>query len=272
VVATPVKPLSLEHVLDEPLAAAQLRLVVAQVQHERLMAASDIKDALEIGDHLAPLLSGPHPVAAQGVLVQIGPPGMPAPVPAPAPAPNLSAWQYVSAERDWVATVAPDFFSLETLSYGSWEQFRDRLGNLTAAVSEVLSPDLVQRVGLRYLNELRVAGVMTAVDWAGRISPSFLGPAQDHEVGPSVRSVQQAVEFQGPEHSRVTLRHGTVETLEGQPAYLLDHDCYSDRSRRFDASNLLAEYDGLHRLGLGVFQRAVTPEFYLQLKEGKVPA
>jgi uncharacterized protein (TIGR04255 family) len=268
----PVIPLSLEHVLDEPLAAAQLRLVVAQVQHERLMAASDIKDALAIGDRLASSLSGPHPVAAQGVMVQIGPPGSLAPVPAPAPGPNLSAWQYVSAERDWVATVAPDFFSLETLAYGSWDEFRDELEQLTTAVSQVLSPDLVQRVGLRYLNELRVAGVMTPADWVGRVSPSFLGPAHDQEVGPSVRSVQQAVEFEGPEHSRVTLRHGTVQTLEGQPAYLLDHDCYSDRSRRFDMPDLLREYDGLHRLGLGVFQQAVTPEFYLQLKEGKVSA
>jgi uncharacterized protein (TIGR04255 family) len=262
---TPVTALSLEHVLDEHLEAAQLKLVVAQVQHERLMAASDPKEALAIADQLDDGLSGPNPISAQGVLFQIGAVGAPHEV---APQMSLTAWQYVSESRDWVATVAPDFFSLETLSYGSWTEFRGRFAKLMAAVGDVLSPTLVRRAGLRYVDELKIPGAATAADWAGLIAPAFLGPAHDPSIGQSVTSIQQAVEFQGPGSARVTLRHGTVTTPDNKPGYLLDHDCYTDRGRRFEAKDLLEEYDGLHRLALGVFQRAITPEFYNQLKEG----
>ena len=254
--------------MDEHLNAAQLKLVVAQVQHDRLMAASDPKEALAIGDRLDHALTGPNPVSAPGVLFQIGAVA----APEPTPPMNLTAWQYVSEPRDWVATVAPDFFSLETLAYGSWTEFRALFERLMTAVSEVLAPTLVRRAGLRYVDELRAPGTTTAADWAGRIMPAFLGPAHDPDIGRSVTSIQQAVEFQGPGSTRVTLRHGTVTTPDNKPAYLLDHDCYTDRGRRFEPDELLDEYDGLHRLALGVFQRAISPEYYKQLKEGTASA
>jgi uncharacterized protein (TIGR04255 family) len=254
--------LSLEHVTDEPLPAAQLKLVVAQVQHERLMAASDAKDALAIGRRLDASLEGPRPMATPGMVLQLGTPAE------PSAALNLGGWQYVSEGRDWVATVTPDFFSLETLAYGAWPEFRTRLEELTTAVAEVLSPALVQRVGLRYVDELRIAGVVAPADWAGRIAPSFLGPAHDPEVGPSVTSIQQAVEIEGPGGAKVVLRHGTVLTAEGRPAYLLDHDCHHDGGRPFGTEELVREYDSLHLLALGVFQRAITGDFYRHLKEG----
>lgn len=137
-------------------------------------------------------------------------------------------------------------------------------------MEEVLSPTLTQRVGLRYVDELRVGDIGSAGDWAGRIAPSFLGAAHDPHLGASVIGIQQAVEIQGPNRTKVTLRHGTVRTVDGQPAYLLDHDCYSDDGRAFDVEDLLGDYDGLHRLALGVFQRAITADFYRQLKDGAV--
>lgn len=266
-VTTPIRSLSLDHVVDEQLPGAQLKLVVARVQHEQLMAASDANKALAISDRLHDSLGGPRPMTAPGVVLQVG--GRP--TAGTTPAVNLGAWQYVSEAQDWVATVAPDFFSLETLSYESWEDFRDRLDQLVRAVSEVLSPRLVQRVGLRYLDELRVPGITTAADWSGRISPSFLGAASDPEVGASVTGIQQAVEMQGPNDTRVTLRHGTVRAVDGQPAYLLDHDCYLKDSTRFDAAFLRASYDQLHTLALAVFQRAITSDYYSQLKGGELP-
>lgn len=258
--------MSLENVVDERLKGAQLKLVVARVQHDRLMAASDAAKAIAIQSHLDESLRGPRPMAAPGVVLQVGA----VPGGDPAPSLNLAAWQYVSDENDWVATVAPDFFSLETLTYGSWEAFRTRLGQLIWAVEEVLSPTLTQRVGLRYIDELRVSGIAGPGDWAGRIAPSFLGAAHDPELRTSVIGIQQAVELQGPNRTKVTLRHGTVRTVDGLPAYLLDHDCYSDDARAFDVEDLLGEYDSLHQLALGVFQRAITADFYRQLKDGAV--
>ena len=186
----------------------------------------------------------------------------------PGPPLNLSAWQYVSDDESWVATIAPDFFSVETKSYESWSGLRSRLDQLVAAVAGVLSPALVRRVGLRYVDELRIPGVTTPAGWVGRIAPAFLGAAGDTEIGPSVAGTQQAVEIQGPGGSKVVLRHGSVRTTDGQPAYLLDHDCFIDDSRSFDAEELAGNFDNLHRLALGVFQRAVTDDFYRQLKEG----
>lgn len=263
-VTSPIRPLSLDHVVDEQLRGAQLKLVVARVEHEQLMAASDATKALAIGERLHDSLKGPRPMAAPTMVLQVGGPA----TPAATQEVNLGAWQYVSEGRDWVATVAPGFFSLETLSYERWDDFLARLDQLVAAVADVLSPALVQRVGLRYIDELRAPGVTTAADWSGRIAPNFLGAANDPHVGASVTSIQQAVEIQGPNGTKVVLRHGTVRTVEGQPAYLLDQDCSIEDSGRFDAATLITSFDQLHILALGVFQRAITDTYYGQLKEG----
>ncbi len=263
-VTSPIRPLSLDHVVDEKLRGAQLKLVVARVQHEQLMAATDAGKALAISERLHDSFKGPRPMAVPGMVLQVG--GLQ--TAGAAPAVNLGAWQYISEAKDWVATVAPDFFSIETQSYESWDEFRARLDQLVKAVSEVLSPTLLQRVGLRYFDELRVPGITAASEWSGRIAPHFLGAANDPNVGASVTGIQQAVEMQGPKGTKVTLRHGTARAVDGQPVYLLDHDCYIEDSGRFDAATLGAAYNQLHTLALGVFQRAITGDYYRQLKEG----
>lgn len=261
---TPVTPLSLKHVVDEHLSAVQLKLVVAQVQHERLVAASDPTVALAIGKRLGDALSGPRSTQTQGIPLNIGAVGVTQEGPAPV---NLTAWQYSTEARDWVATVAPDFFSLETTAYRSWPEFRERFERLVGAVADVLTPALVQRSGLRYVDELKARGGLAPADWAGTIRPAFLGPVSDPDIGQSVTGLQQAVEFLGPGSARITLRHGTVTTSDKTRAYLLDHDSYSNDSRRFHAGELLKDYDGLHRLALGIFQLVITPGYYKQLKE-----
>lgn len=87
---------------------------------------------------------------------------------------------------------------METLSYGSWTEFRTRFEKLLTAVGEVLGPQLVRRTGLRYVDELKALGITAAGDWAGRIMlPSWDLPMAPRS-GSRSRQSSRRLSFKGP--------------------------------------------------------------------------
>jgi uncharacterized protein (TIGR04255 family) len=48
--------------------------------------------------------------------------------------------------------------------------------------------------------------------------------------------------------------------------YMLDHDCYVQRSRSFDGVDALDQIESLHTLALQLFQAAITPKLYKYLR------
>ena len=155
-------------------------------------------------------------------------------------------WQFRSADETWTVTIQPDFFSLETSAYLDWSDFRERLLRVVRAVGAHVGPVVEQRVGLRYVDEVRDPVVTDPVDWRGWIDESLLGPLVHPSFGPALRSTQQVLELEAHEALRVILRHGTLRVPgEKQWLYLLDHDCFRQQGRPFDADALAGTLDDL---------------------------
>jgi len=51
----------------------------------------------------------------------------------------------------------------------------DRLAELVAAIPEELRPHHVERLGLRFVDQIQAPGVATASDWREYIVPSLIG-------------------------------------------------------------------------------------------------
>ena len=135
------------------------------------------------------------------------------------------------------------------------------------AVGVHVGPVVEQRIGLRYVDELRDPVVTEPVGWKGWIDESLLGPLVHPSFGPAVRGTQQLLELEAHESLRVILRHGTLRVPgEKQWLYLLDHDCFRQQGRPFDVDAVASTVDDLQRLALQVFQAAITPKLYRYLK------
>jgi uncharacterized protein (TIGR04255 family) len=100
---------------------------------------------------------------------------------------------------------------IEATRYDGWFDFKSIVEAAVTARRVVGVPDAVERVGIRYLNEIRPEAA-TVIDWADWLNPAILGPTQLGEsVGLKAKQWQGQAVY-GPEDGRsLVLRYAPGE-------------------------------------------------------------
>jgi uncharacterized protein (TIGR04255 family) len=177
-----------------------------------------------------------------------------------------AGWQLRTADGAVQATIMPAAIVLQTTAYERWStSLRPVLHGLLSACGEVISPAVVARVGLRYVDRFVEPSARSAADWHGLIDGSLLGPVMHPTFGPAVQSAQQQVELAFDDTHGALLRHGPFvdAAAAGAVSYLVDIDVFDVTATEFDAEALVERVEILNRTAASIFQGTVTPE-YLQ--------
>ncbi len=163
---------------------------------------------------------------------------------------------------------------VETTRYAGWERLHELVGNVLLARREVGDIDGVERVGLRYINEIRVPG-QPNIDWEQWVDTTLLGPAHRGEkLGlPAVHWQGVTAFAPGPDRTAV-LRYGPREGYAVDPGgdlkrpaptpgpfFLMDIDSFwtpSEEVPKFDVEQLIATSDELHAPVRTLFEGLIT--------------
>jgi len=86
--------------------------------------------------------------------------------------------RFTVRDRTLAVAVTADTLVVETTNYVDYVEFRAVLAHAFDATHEVFRPDGISRVGMRYIDEIRVPGVNeeNLVDWAKWLDPSLMPP------------------------------------------------------------------------------------------------
>ena len=162
------RPLGGKPPAEHHLSKAPLERVIAQVRFPVILkiedqsAVSRFQDAIR---HVYPVL---QETQSQTVQIQIGPS-------TPIALPSVSRlWQFNNASGTWKVTLARDALTIETTSYESRGDLLARWGVAVSALKEAFHPDIVQRIGMRYID--RITGE-NFKNFESLISPKLLGSA-----------------------------------------------------------------------------------------------
>lgn len=258
-------PLVLPEPITEALGNSPLKLVVCQVRIEESPSIADPRVGLELFERLGGR-NGHYPVLeafkAEQIEIRVGPN-----VPISAQQTPLSGWRAKSEDGNWVVALLPGSAALETKAYTTWDDFLPRMEAVLAAVNEQLRPVIQMRVGLRYVDLVTRRGITSPQGWQGWITDELLGPIQHPAIGTGVVATQQQVDIDAGEGILCSLRHGTVPSdADGGLGYLLDWDVYQEEVRAFDPSAVRERLVLFHRLALQLFQQAITPQLFDDLK------
>lgn len=231
-----------------------LKVVVAQV---RFPVSYRLEQAGVLAD-LQQALSVAYPIGlprGEEVTIAIGPGGATMNQGRPGPA------QFADVSRTRTITIGSDMASFETTAYEDWPTFRAAFGDLLALLEAHVQPAQVDRLGLRFVDELPGDGARTITDWGRLVTADLLGsesgPARDVR---AVRTLQLVSLDMGGE--TINLRHGyTRNPGDAGPAsvYLIDTDA-SAQNVAFDIPDLLARADRYHDWAWKLFIRSLTDE------------
>ncbi len=182
--------------------------------------------------------------------------------------------RYFSRDNTAAVSFRAESIVVETTRYVQWEHLRTLVLKVLEARQEVGDLDGVERVGLRYFDEIRVPSDR---DWALWVDPTLLGPTSVAAELQLVPGQWQGVSvFSTGEDQSVVLRYGPQEGYAVDPAgdlkrskalpipgpfFLMDIDSFwipSGRTPEFDTKVLLETCDELHKPVRGLFERLIT--------------
>ena len=173
---------------------------------------------------------------------------------------------FSTRDRTTVLQVNENALVLQTTSYGGWEEsFYPLIEVALRALEQASPPDGVRRIGLRYIDEIRVPVIDSAPgDWRDYIHASLLAAANPNFIPASLQPFvwQGFVQYRTASDSTMTVRYGPQEgyAVDPQgsarrrnppapgPFFLLDSDSFwmADEVPEFNTQWILNRCDSLH--------------------------
>lgn len=260
-------PLTSAAPLEVPLPDAPLVRVIAQVRFPQVLS-------IEKRDFVAPFqeaIRAQYPVLraeqTQGLLLGLQ---------GASPMPPQVIWRFADVEGNWRVSLALDFVAIETTAYESRKNFFERLEAIVQALAEHVSPRVVDRIGVRYIDRVTGAAVK---DISKLVRPEILGIVATAAAQHARQTLSESV-FTVPEPAAQLLarwgllpKGGTVDpsAIEpiAEPSWILDLDMFRPEPRAFNPSEVVADARSYAERIYTFFRWAVTDDF-LQLYGGKV--
>jgi uncharacterized protein (TIGR04255 family) len=224
-------------------------------------------------------------VQAQRLSLSFGPGGAAAP---PAPIQTLTLPRFTVRDRTTAVAVTDASLTVETTAYRHYPDFRAVVETALTAASEVIRPEGVARVGLRYIDEIRVPDISSEGDaavWGAWLDPSLMPPRLSEMVSqgfPSPRW-EGAAQYVTGENQTMVLRYGPrmgylvnpVGPLKRPqapppgPIFVLDFDCFWEPTDipEFEVGGLLTTCDQLRAPIRHLFDLLVTDKLLEEFKK-----
>lgn len=172
-------------------------------------------------------------------------------------------------------SISAEMVAVNTSAFVDFDEF---LATVEQALDAIAFAGIttLRRIGVRYVDEVRVPGVESASDWGAYIDSKLLGPL-DFASPWHVDFSECFVGFKREDGVHVALRFGhrkdpavnpngplRLTPAPDSPFFLLDTDSFwqtgDDEVHDFDAAAALAQSRQLDEFALEIFEKAITDE------------
>lgn len=178
----------------------------------------------------------------------------------PAPPSVAPSWRFQTPDGSTSALLARDALTLETTAYSRFEDFVP-LVRLLLDTLEDLGIKFRERLGLRYVNEIRHPEAQTASAWTNFINPAMLGTVGGELLGDDVIHALENIRLQ-EEDAIVVITHGFIGKdavpSDGDPFYQLDIDFGDERPVEFKSHDTLEQVSRFHDRISNLFEMSIT--------------
>lgn len=199
---------------------------------------------------------------------------------------------FLVRDRTVGLTISDDSLTLEVTKYEGYEAFRELAESVMAAVGDIVAPEGIARVGLRYIDELREMEITRdrPSEWKRWVDPSLLGPCLTTMESEGYRSAgwigmvqynigaNRQMQFRfGPRPGPIPYPDGPIRRPKAPdrgPWFLMDFDAgwEPETIPEFDIGTVLTTCDELRAPIMKLFELLTTPELKEHFRKGNVNA
>lgn len=185
--------------------------------------------------------------------------------------------RYVNRESTVAAAIREGSTIVETSAYPGWQAFLDLLLLVVEARMHISPIAGVERVGLRYIDEIRAPEPTAGLsDWSEWVDASLLGPETNTAIDLELTELQGAAVYRGARPGQsLVLRYGPrdgyavdpnsdlrrVHAVNPGPFFLVDIDSFwvpDGAIPEYEKDVLHSIYNDLHRPVRALFEDMIT--------------
>lgn len=117
--------------------------------------------------------------------------------------------RFVSRDLHRSVTLQPDAVIVETMGYTGWQDFRLLIESALQAHDRIKPLEGLDRVGLRYIDEIRVTDTQDVTNWSEWVSTDLVGPKSiEHVLDATIARSQSTAVVQVNQNISYTVRYG----------------------------------------------------------------
>lgn len=192
------------------------------------------------------------------------------------PSPSVRTVRFLSRDRMQSVMLSGTQVVIETTNYERYELFRVSIERALAAIASMPNAiAAVSRIGLRYIDEIRVPKAIKRVaDWHGYVAEGLIGPRALRAAGAVLSTSQGTLQFEVGTQKRLVMRYGAVvgqavgnaplrlrRGPEPGPYFLVDIDSFwtaSEPLPHYILDDALGIADELHKPTRELFEASIT--------------
>jgi uncharacterized protein (TIGR04255 family) len=183
-------------------------------------------------------------------------------------------WRFTDGPDDalrWQISVFPDSLAIEAKVFTGWSEFAGILGAGLRALAAVSRPAIEIRLGLRFVNVVRLSRLgnfdsQPVSTWEQFIHPSVLGLITHPVLGQGVAASEFQSSLRINDEIMCNVRCGLMNAGEGpSTGYLIDLDIWRETGVEFEVEDILRASGSLNEGAVSIFQQVVTPNLLKKL-------
>jgi len=159
-------------------------------------------------------------------------------------APVVNNYSFETEDHQWKVNLTRAFISLTSTAYSCWDDFRSRMIVLIEAVHEIFGVDIFNRVGLRYINAIRISKLKEneKETWSTFLQESTLGM---FGVEPEhIDNYSSTIEYGYGDHKLRSMTGQIQFRDNNEKGFLIDNDVYGEGTHAYgDILELLDKYN-----------------------------
>ena len=169
-------------------------------------------------------------------------------------------WNLIDKNKENKIDLSSNYLALSCFKYTHFDLFFSSLSNIYNKFTEIYKPSIIKRIGLRYINEIKLDG--NPFDWHNFINKNlFASLGAFSEKKDMISRAMHHVHFQD-EDSRLVFQFGMFNSefpnTITKREFILDYDCVSEEEREPNA--VLPE--------IAKFNKKITALFEMNIEDG----
>lgn len=180
----------------------------------------------------------------------------------------ITSWRFMDETGDWIVVLTTSFVTLQTKVYSSRDEFVARARFILDALTETIRPDIVQRIGVRYVDQIRSPEFERLHELISDQIKGLESPALGDRIVQSMHETICTVR-EGKLRARwgIMPKNGTHDPVLPRidsKSWVLDIDTFEEfrpGQQAFDAAAVAGLVGGLAGRCYTVFRWAVTTKF-----------